>query len=197
MYNGPVWRLWFSGLNVACSPALGCECYRRAAAYGPHTIPIPRRTALGDKTGTIDRKCILFHGFPPASPFPGPYQRTNAFEKQGKQSTGRHTLTGVIRLFHQPTFGLCPGPTQRLEGLRSRCFHTSTCFEVSMVGRYIALVPVVFHSLSLTLRWAVAAHRQLVWVKSFLRLFLCLFHNFQLLWSYLHKNVCVCVCACE
>lgn len=90
MYNGPVWSLWFSGLNVACSPALGCECYRRAAAYGPCTIPTPRRTALGDKTGTIDRKCILFHGFPPASPFPGPYQRTNAFEKQGKQSTGRH-----------------------------------------------------------------------------------------------------------
>lgn len=90
VYNGPVWSLWFSGLNVACSPALGCECYRRAAAYGPHTIPTPRRTALGDKTGTIDRKCILFHGFPQASPFPGPYQRTNAFEKQGKQSTGRH-----------------------------------------------------------------------------------------------------------
>lgn len=107
-----------------------------------------------------------------------------------------HTLTGVIWLFHQPTFGVCPGPTQRLEGLRSRCFHTSTCSEVSIVSRYIVLVPVVFHSVSLTPRWAEAAqqhlHHSLTDTPFFLRLFV--WHHFSIAVEiYVLKCVCVCM----
>lgn len=191
MYNGPVWSLRFSGLNVACSPALGCECYRRAAAYGARTIPTPRRTALGDKTGTIDRKCILFHGFPPASPFPGPYQRTNAFEKHGKQSTGRHCCPHFDRsnlAYPSAYIWSLSGPhpaSRRVEIQMLSHLYVLRGFYSEQIYRTSASVLSCCLARSPLSRSSTATLTPFHTDTPFLRLFV-YYTVFQLLWKYMH-----------